>query len=165
MIRMIWAEARGGVIGAGGAIPWRVPGEQRIFKDRTAGATVVMGRRTWESLPRRPLPGRRNVVLTSNRSWAADGAVVVHSPGGVRLDDVWVIGGGQVYAVFLPYAGHIVRTRIDLAVPGDSFAPVLGGDWLVTGRAAHEAPTGVTYVVEDLVRCAPVLADRPPVPS
>jgi dihydrofolate reductase len=149
---MIWAEAAGRVIGAGATIPWRVPGEQRIFKERTAGSTVVMGRATWDSLPTRPLPGRRNVVLTRDPSWAAPGATVAHTLADVGQDDFWVMGGAQIYAAFLPSAGHIVRTRIDLTVPGDTFAPELGDDWEVTGTAEFEAPTGVSYVVEDLRR-------------
>ncbi|KUL35960.1 dihydrofolate reductase [Actinoplanes awajinensis] len=149
---MIWAEARNRVIGAGGEIPWRVPGEQQIFKERTMGATIVMGRSTWESLPRRPLPGRRNVVLTRDRSWAAEGAQVVHDPDLIVEDDFWVIGGAAVYAAFLPRARHLVRTTIDLDVPGDTFAPELGPEWAVTAGAEWRTATnGVRFIVEDLV--------------
>jgi dihydrofolate reductase len=155
MIHMIWAEAHGRVIGAGNTIPWRVPGEQRIFKERTTGAAVVMGRATWDSLPLKPLPGRENIVLTRDPSWSAPGATVVHSLDDVKQDDFWVMGGAEVYDAFLPRAGHIVRTRIDLAVAGDTFAPELGDDWEVTDSAGFEASTGVTYVVEDLRRRGP----------
>ena len=155
MIHMIWAEAHGRVIGAGNTIPWRVPGEQRIFKERTTGAAVVMGRLTWDSLPLKPLPGRENIVLTRNLSWEAPGATVAHSLDDVKHDDFWVMGGAEVYAAFLPHAEHIVRTRIGLEVPGDSFAPELGDDWEVTGAVEHEASTGVTYVVEDLRKRGP----------
>jgi dihydrofolate reductase len=155
MIHMIWAEAHGRVIGAGNTIPWRVPGEQRIFKERTTGAAVVMGRATWDSLPLKPLPGRENIVLTRDPSWSAPGATVVHSPDDVKEGDFWVMGGAEVYTVFLPRAGHIVRTRVDLEVPGDTFAPELGDDWEITGTVEHEASTGVTYVVEDLRRRGP----------
>lgn len=154
-IHMIWAEARGRVIGAGDTIPWRVPGEQRIFKERTTGSTVVMGRATWDSLPVKPLPGRDNVVLTRSADWAAPGATVIHSLDEVG-DDVWVMGGGEIYAALLPRAGHIVRTRIDLTVDGDTFAPELGDDWAVTeSTGVITAPNGVRYVVEDLRRTAP----------
>src|SRR5690349_19645545 len=122
-IHLIWAEARGGVIGANGGIPWRVPGEQVTFRERTMGATVVMGRATWDSLPERvrPLPGRRNVVLTRQPRWAAEGAEVYGSVAELlRIhDDFWGMGGAAVYTALLPHAGHIVRTRIDLAVEGD----------------------------------------------
>lgn len=153
-IHMIWAEARNRVIGAENSIPWRVPGEQSVFKERTAGATVVMGRATWDSLPRKPLPGRENVVLTRSREWAAPGATVAHSFD-VGAAELWVMGGGEIYAAFLPRATHIVRTRIDLDVPGDTFAPELGDEWVVTESRTVTASNGVSYVVEDLTRTAP----------
>ncbi|MBB4760568.1 dihydrofolate reductase [Amorphoplanes digitatis] len=156
-VHLIWAEARGGVIGANGGIPWHLPGEQKIFKERTMGSTVVMGRATWDSLPERfrPLPGRRNVVLTRQPGWRAEGAEVFGSVDDLLKvhDDFWVMGGGAIYAAFLPMAGHIVRTRIDLDVEGDTFAPRLGPEWRVTAGAGAEAPgTGVRYTVEDLTR-------------
>ncbi|MEU4159908.1 dihydrofolate reductase [Actinoplanes sp. NPDC026670] len=155
-IHMIWAEARGRVIGAGATIPWRVPGEQRTFKERTMGAAVVMGRATWDSLPRRPLPGRENIVLTRSRDWSAPGATVAHSLDEVKADDFWVMGGGEVYAAFLPRAGHIVRTRIELDVTGDVLAPELGDDWVVTESSGTiTAENGVSYVIEDLRRRDP----------
>ena len=127
-VHLIWAEGRGGVIGADGGIPWRIPGEQAMFKQRTMGSTVVMGRATWESLPARfrPLPGRRNVVLTRR---AIEGVETAASVDEVlaRHDDFWVMGGGEVYAAFLPYATHVVRTEIDLDIAGDTFAPALDG--------------------------------------
>jgi dihydrofolate reductase len=151
---MIWAEARDGVIGSAGTIPWRLPGEQAMFKERTMGATIVMGRATWESLPRRPLPGRRNVVLTRDASYAAPGAAVVHSIDEVdSAEDVWVIGGEAIYALFLPKADHILRTRIDLDVAGDTRAPALGSEWVVTITTGWQtAPNGLRYVTEELTR-------------
>ncbi len=154
-IHLIWAEAAAGVIGAKGDIPWRVPGEQQIFKERTMGASVVMGRATWESLPERfrPLPGRRNVVLTRQPGWAAEGAEVFGSVGELLRvhGDFWVMGGAAVYTALLPYAGHIVRTRIDLAVEGDTFAPRLGPEWQLTaGADTLTSDTGVNYTVEEL---------------
>jgi dihydrofolate reductase len=132
-VRMIWAEAKDRVIGADGGIPWQIPGEQAEFRRRTTGSTVVMGRGTWDSLPPRfrPLPGRRNVVLTRDKQWSAPGAETAGSVDEVLAagGDVWVIGGAGVYEAFLPYADLIVRTEIDLSVPGDTFAPVLGDDW------------------------------------
>ena len=153
-VPLIWAEARNGVIGAGGGIPWRVPGEQAMFKQCTMGSTVVMGRRTWESLPARvrPLPGRHNVVLTRS---SIDGVETAGSIDEVlaRYDDFWVIGGEEVYAAFLPHATHIVRTEIDLDVEGDAFAPAVDGGipgewhisdngvrWRVVEHSRAEAP-------------------------
>ncbi len=152
---MIWAQARNGVIGAAGDIPWRIPGEQRTFKERTTGSTVVMGRATWDSLPERfrPLPGRRNVVLTRARGWTAPGAVVAHSPEEIVEDDFWVMGGGEVYAAFLPRAAHLVRTTIDFDAEGDTFAPEIGSDWVISSSTGWiTAGTGARYRIDDLVR-------------
>ncbi|MEU4420404.1 dihydrofolate reductase [Actinoplanes sp. NPDC024001] len=152
-VHMIWAQARNGVIGANGSIPWRLPGEQRMFKERTMGATVVMGRATWDSLPERvrPLPGRRNVVLTRDPRWTAEGAVVAHAVGEVADDDFWVMGGAEIYRAFLPRAGHIVRTTVDLEVAGDTYAPELGPEWIVTDSSGWlTTPDGQRYLIEDL---------------
>ena len=154
-VHMIWAQARNGVIGADGGIPWRLPGEQRMFKERTMGSAVVMGRATWDSLPDRvrPLPGRRNIVLTRDPAWTAEGAQVAHSPDEVVLDDFWVIGGAAVYAAFLPRAGHLVRTTVDLDVDGDTYAPALDPTWTVTATSGWlTGPDGTRYRVEDLSR-------------
>jgi dihydrofolate reductase len=153
---MIWAEARGRVIGADGAIPWRIPGEQAVFKQRTMGSTVVMGRSTWESLPPRfrPLPGRRNVVLTRDPSFTAEGAETAGSVDEVlrRFDDVWIMGGAGVYAAFLPYAELVVRTEIDLAVAGDTFAPELGPGWQARPGDWQIPESGPRYRVVEHVR-------------
>ena len=137
-LRMVWAQADGGVIGAGGALPWRLPEDLRLFRALTLGATVVMGRRTWESLPAavRPLPGRRNVVLSSTLDPAEAGVEVLRSVDDVlALDgDVWIIGGGAVYAAFLPHASEVVVTEVDARVPGDTWAPELGAVWATAGR-------------------------------
>jgi dihydrofolate reductase len=155
-IHMIWAEAREHVIGARGGIPWRIPGEQAMFKQRTLGSTVVMGRATWESLPERvrPLPGRLNVVLTSRPLGGVPTAASIDEVLAAH-DDFWVMGGGAIYAAFLPHATHIVRTEVDLEVPGDTYAPDLGdwpgipGEWQITD-------TGVRWrVVEHLRAEAP----------
>lgn len=155
-VHMIWAEAHDRVIGAAGAIPWRLPEDQRMFRERTGGATVVMGRATWDSLPARfrPLPGRRNVVLTRDPAWSAEGAEVVHDVAAVDLGgEVWIIGGAAVYAAFLPVTEHILRTRVDLAVPGDTRAPELGAEWAVTGSSGwRTSESGLRFVVEDLAR-------------
>lgn len=156
---MIWAEARDRVIGAGGSIPWHLPGEQAMFKERTMGAAVVMGRATWDSLPERvrPLPGRRNVVLTCDPAWEAPGAEVAHAVHAVDLSgEVWVMGGAAVYEAFLPVATHIVRTRIDLEVDGDTRAPALGESWAVSSDSGWQtASNGLRHIVEELYRAKP----------
>jgi len=138
MLRMVWAQATGGVIGADGALPWHLPEDLRLFRALTLGSTVVMGRRTWTSLPARvrPLPGRRNVVLSSTLDPVTPGAEVARSVDDVlALDgDVWVIGGGEVYTALLPHAGEVVVTEVDAQLPGDTWAPALGPDWAPGAR-------------------------------
>ena len=139
---MIWAQARNGVIGGENSIPWRLPEDQRRFKDLTAGGAVIMGRRTWDSLPERfrPLPMRQNIVLTRSTGWAADGADIASSPAAAlaraTTSPVWVIGGGEVYARFLPFATRLEVTELDLAVEGDTVAPVIDESWRVTSASA-----------------------------
>ena len=140
MVALIWAQSSNGVIGRDGGLPWRLPEDQQLFKRLTMGATVVMGRVTWESLPAsvRPLPGRRNVVLTGDPTWHAEGVVVAGSLDTALADagdtDVWVIGGATVYAEALPRADRVVRTDIDLEVDGDARAPVLDEQWRIVSR-------------------------------
>ncbi|MFL6095727.1 MAG: dihydrofolate reductase [Blastococcus sp.] len=159
-VGLVWAEARGGIIGADGELPWHLPEDLALFKRLTMGTTVVMGRRTWESLPERfrPLPGRTNVVLTSDPTWSADGA---HRAGAVdevldRHDPLWVIGGGAVYAAFLPHADRLVVTEVDLRVDGDTWAPTLGTDWQLIDRTPDEgwaeSATGLGYAVSEYAR-------------
>ena len=113
MIGLIWAQARGGVIGDGGGIPWHIPEDMKFFRETTAGGTVLMGRRTWDSLPPRfrPLPGRTNIVVTRDRSWRADGAVVQHDLA-LPEGDVWVMGGGEIYAAVIDSADVIAVTEV-----------------------------------------------------
>ena len=137
-LRMVWAQADGGVIGVDGALPWHLPEDLRLFRALTLDSTVVMGRRTWESLPPRfrPLPGRRNVVLSSTLDPAEPGAEVVRSLDDVlALDgDAWVIGGGALYRAVLPHAAEAVVTEVDVALPGDTWAPELDADWVRVRR-------------------------------
>jgi dihydrofolate reductase len=164
VLGLVWAQARGGVIGADGRLPWYLPEDLRLFRELTTGSTVVMGRRTWESLPERfrPLPGRRNVVLTTDLSWAADGAeragdvaqVLAHDDAG----DLWVIGGGRVYAAFLPHADRVVVTDVDTEVEGDTWAPALGPGWTrvwrTPGTGWATSTTGLRYAVSEYARAS-----------
>ena len=161
-VRLVWAQSSGGVLGMDGRLPWHLPEDLRRFRELTLGSTVVMGRRTWESLPSRfrPLPGRRNVVLTTDPAWAAEGAEPVASVGEALAlgGDLWVIGGASVYAAFLPYAQEVVRTEIDAEFPGDTWAPVLDATWRAAGREpehgwAHSS-AGLPYAVSRFVRTA-----------
>jgi len=166
MVGLVWAQAAGGVIGADGALPWHLPEDLRLFRTLTTGSTVVMGRRTWESLPDRfrPLPGRTNVVLTTDPSWSADGA---RRAGSVEEalavgGDLWVMGGGRVYAAFLPHADRLVVTEVDTRVDGDTWAPVPGPEWRRITRDPAEgwstSTTGLRYAVSEYRREAALAA-------
>ncbi|MGZ4632197.1 MAG: dihydrofolate reductase [Actinomycetes bacterium] len=142
-VGLIWAQAANGVIGADGALPWHLPEDLARFRELTTGSTVLMGRQTWESLPdrARPLPGRRNVVLTRQRGWSAEGAVVAHSLAEALRDaladpaaDVWVIGGGSVYRAALAHADRVEVTELRDSFEGDVHAPRLGSEWRVRRR-------------------------------
>ena len=129
-LALIWAQARDGVIGLGGRMPWHLSEDLAHFKQLTLGSTVVMGRRTWESIePRfRPLVGRRNVVVTRSTSWAAEGAEVAHAVDEALGDpdaDTWVIGGAQLYSATIDRAARLEVTEIDAAFDGDAFAPAI----------------------------------------
>ncbi|MHA7650463.1 dihydrofolate reductase [Mycobacterium sp. ML4] len=134
-VGLVWAQSTSGVIGRGGDIPWRVPEDLARFKKITMGHTVVMGRLTWESLPPRfrPLPGRRNVVLSRQAGFRADGAEVVGSLDQALTEPrAWVIGGGQIYALALPQASRCEVTEVDIDLPRDdedALAPVLDETW------------------------------------
>lgn len=142
---LIWAQSPSGVIGRAGGIPWRLPEDQARFKELTLGHTVVMGRLTWESLPSkvRPLPSRRNVVVTRQADYVAEGATVAGSLDEALTDnETWVIGGERIYALALPIATRCEVTEVEVDLPrddGDAVAPVLDeawvgveGDWMVS---------------------------------
>ena len=148
-VGLIWAEARGGVIGAEGGMPWHIPEDMAHFKDITLGAPVIMGRKTWDSLPERfrPLEGRENVVITRRQDWSADGARRAASVAeAVRgLDAVWMIGGAEIYAQVIGDADRLEVTEIDLDVAGDAFAPDKTGWRLVSEGDWQTSRTGIRY--------------------
>jgi dihydrofolate reductase len=127
MISMIAAYARHRVIGMNGAVPWRLPADSRYFQRTTMGHTVVMGRKTFDSINQQPLPKRRNVVITNSSTFTAPGVEIVHSAQDVlALDDpgeVFIIGGSYIYQLFLERADRLYITTIDLEVEGDTFFP------------------------------------------
>jgi len=149
---LVAAVARNGVIGDGPDIPWRLPGEQRLFKGLTWGHTLVMGRTTYDSIGR-PLPGRTTIVLTRSPDWGADGVLVAHDlPAALALADtlegeVMVAGGGQVYAAALAYADEQVISEVDLEPAGDAFYPAFDrAEWTETAREHHEGYDRVVLV-------------------
>jgi dihydrofolate reductase len=148
---VIWAQSRTGVIGRDGQMPWHLPEDARYFREVTTGHAVIMGRRTWESLPEqfRPLPHRRNIVISGQRRLRLQGAEVVHSlPEAVALvgdDTAWVIGGGQVYATALGLATLVDVTLLDIDVPGDVHAPPLVGWHREAEGEWQTSTTGVRF--------------------
>ncbi|MEG9249122.1 dihydrofolate reductase [Arthrobacter sp. Soc17.1.1.1] len=158
VVGMIWAQTESGVIGRDGGIPWHVPEDMAHFKATTTGHPVIMGRRTWESFPSksRPLPDRTNIVVS--RSGAdLPGAVVVGSldaafeaaqaaPGS---EEIWVIGGGRVYADAMERANAVLVTVVESDAQGDTVAPPLGTDWALAALTPEsgwlESSTGTRY--------------------
>ena len=158
MTALIWAQSTSGVIGRDGGIPWRVPEDMARFKELTMGHTVVMGRLTWESLPPRlrPLPGRRNVVVSRNPDYQAEGAdVVTGIAEAVRDPRAWVIGGAEIYHLALPAATRceITEVEIDLRLDDDdALAPVLDQSWIGTSTPWHDSSSGLRYRFLSFVR-------------
>jgi dihydrofolate reductase len=150
-VGLIWAQSTSGVIGRDGGIPWRLPEDQARFKQLTMGHTVVMGRLTWESLPAkvRPLPGRRNVVITRQAEYVADGAdVVTMLEDALTGDESWVIGGEQIYALALPIATRCEVTEVEIELPrqdADAVAPVIDDLWAGTTGEWLISSSGLRY--------------------
>ncbi len=134
-LALIAAQASNRVIGVNNQMPWHVPEDFKYFKRVTMGKPVLMGRKTFESIGR-PLPGRKNIVITRQSSWTADGVVVCHSLAeAVSLaeqetpEEIMIIGGAQIYEEALPLVDTIYLTRIDRAFDGDAWFPVITGQW------------------------------------
>jgi len=144
MISIIVAASTNNVIGVGGDLPWKLSDDLRRFKRLTMGKPIVMGRRTWESIGR-PLPGRQNIVLTRRTGYDAAGCDVVASPaealdaaGGA--DEIMIIGGSQIYALFLPKASRLYMTRVDAEIDGDADFPEIDErEWRLVDSEAHQA--------------------------
>ncbi len=139
MITFHLARASNGVIGRDGQLPWRLPADLKRFKAQTMGKPMIMGRKTFESFPR-PLPGRRHIVLTRG-DWTADGAEVARSADGALAlagDDVAVIGGAEIFGLFLVHADHIELTEIHAEPDGDAVVPAFEG-WTEVAREDHPA--------------------------
>jgi dihydrofolate reductase len=143
-VTLVVARARNGVIGRDGTLPWRIAADLKRFKRLTMGSVMVMGRKTFDSLPGL-LPGRRHVVLTRDRSWSATGAEVAHSVnealGLAAGEPVSIIGGAEIFELFLPLADRIELTDVHADIPGDTFMPDPrgAGGWRETGYEEHPA--------------------------
>jgi dihydrofolate reductase len=143
-----------GVIGRAGDLPWRLKSDLAHFRELTLGKPVIMGRKTWDSLPRRPLPGRVNIVLTRDGAFSPPGAVVCEDFSQAvqiareqaaedRVAEVCVIGGAALFEIALPRARRIYLTEVDASPPGDVvFPPFDEGDWTEVHREAFPAGEG-----------------------
>jgi dihydrofolate reductase len=152
MLSVIAAVARNGVIGKDNALPWHLPADLKHFKALTSGHTVIMGRKTWESLPEkfRPLPGRQNIVVTRNAGYVATGASVVTSLADAMAaatdPEAFVIGGAELYQAALPLADRLQLTEIDMDYEGDTRFPALDpAQWRETARDAQRDEAGLGY--------------------
>ena len=150
-ITLVVATAQNGCIGVNNDMPWHIPEDFAFFKAYTSGKPVVMGRKTWESLPKKPLPNRRNVVITRQQGYVAEGAEVVHDlqaamAACVDAPEIIIMGGAQIYAEAMPLATDLRITEVDLHVDGDAFFPVLEpSQWQEVERSRHVSAKGIGY--------------------
>ena len=151
-INMIFARAENGVIGKDNTIPWHLPEDLARFKQLTQGHPVIMGRKTWDSIPPRfrPLPGRKNLVITRQKNWSADGAFAASSLDEAialcgEAAEVWVIGGAQIYAEAEVRAVRVEVTEIAQYFEGDAYAPTLDSNWTENARESHVSKNGLAY--------------------
>lgn len=154
-IVLVLAVAENGVIGKDGGIPWHISDDLKRFKALTLGHTVVMGRKTWDSLPKKPLPGRVNVVVTRQKDWHADGAVMASSLGQATSGTsgtVMIIGGAEIYERALPLASRIELTEVHRAFDGDAHFAFDRKNWRETAREDHVTPDGLRYSYVTLVK-------------
>ena len=158
-LKLILARAANGVIGRNNTLPWHLPEDMAHFKRLTMGCPVIMGRKTWESLPPRfrPLPGRQNIVLTRQDDWQAPGAVRAESVLQAMAlcppdSTAWIIGGAEVYAQALPLADQAEITEIEADYEGDAFAPQFDPQWRETARERHVSYTGLKFSFVTYIR-------------
>jgi len=161
VLALIVAVAENGVIGKGGNLPWRIPEDMRWFKEKTLGKPCIMGRKTWESLPKKPLTGRTNIVVTRGESFTAEGAIVAptldHALAaalGEGPGEIMIIGGAEIYRATLPKADRIYLTRVHSEFEGDAFFPKIDRDeWVetVVGEypSSPERPIGYSFIILD----------------
>jgi len=150
MISLVVAMAENHVIGINNTLPWHLPEDLKHFKAMTLGKPVVMGRKTWDSIGR-PLPGRRNIVVTRNADWSADGAEVAHSLEAALalagdVEEICVIGGAELYRQAIDAADRLLVTEVGLTVAGDAFFPVIDRSrWQETARESNQREDGLSY--------------------
>ena len=154
-ISLIVAASSNGVIGDGGQLPWHLPDDLRNFKRLTTGKAVIMGRKTHESIGR-PLPERRNIVMTRSEGYIADGCEVVTSADAAialvgDVEEAMVIGGGEIYLAFLPVADRVYLTRVHAEIEGDTrFPPLEDAAWQLVSTQSHAADAEHAYAFDFL---------------
>lgn len=160
-IVLVLARADNGVIGAAGAIPWRIADDLKRFKALTMGRPIVMGRKTWESFPKRPLLGRTNIVITRDTHFRAEGAIVVHSLEDALArarteapDAIAIVGGAEIYRAALPLATRIELTEVHIDATGETVMPPFDASWREIAREEHATAEGRRYSYVTLVRAA-----------
>lgn len=159
-LKLIYAQSKNGIIGDKGKLPWHLPEDLKHFKEQTNGCPVIMGRKTWDSLPfgSRPLPGRLNIVLSNTPRHALNlinqGATIANSMAHAlticernRAEVGWVIGGSEILKLAMPYADEAIVTYIDLECSGDTVAPSLRVGWIETRGTNHKSATGINYSI------------------
>ena len=154
-ITLVLAMADNGVIGKDSAIPWHISDDLKRFKTLTMGKTIVMGRKTWDSLPKKPLPGRINVVMTRQKDWQAQGAVTaLYMDDTIKKTsgDIMVIGGAEIYRAALPLATRIELTEVHRDFDGDAVFAFDRSVWREIARERHQTPEGLAYSYVTLVR-------------
>lgn len=165
-INLIYARARNGVIGRNNTLPWHLSEDLAHFKRLTAGCPVVMGRKTWDSLPARfrPLPGRHNLVVTRQGDWQADGATRTSSlqqalAACAALQpapaEVWITGGAELYALATPLAHRAIVTELADDFEGDTYAPQLGTGWIETERESRVGNNGMQFAFVTYINTKP----------
>ncbi len=161
-IAFVVAVSRNGVIGRDGGLPWHISTDLKRFKAITMGKPLIMGRKTWDSLPKKPLPGRPNIVITRQKNFRAQGASVVSDVSSAlaaagQVEEVCVIGGGEIFDMFLLQTERVYLTEVDLEVEGDTFFPPLDpAQWTETAREIHPqgAHDSASFVLRVLDRNA-----------
>lgn len=149
-LSLIVAYAQNRVIGRDNTLPWKLPSDLAHFKRTTLGHPIIMGRKTWESLGR-PLPGRRNIVISRDANYPAQGAECVTSLAQAiaavqDLEEAFVIGGAQIYQEALPFAQQVIATEVQESLEGDAFfAPLDKAQWIEASRQSHPTENGLRF--------------------
>lgn len=156
-LSLIVAYAQNNVIGRDNTLPWKLPSDLAHFKRTTLGHPIIMGRKTWESLGR-PLPGRRNIVISRNPNYEAAGAQCVTTlalaiEAVQDAEQAFVIGGAQIYQEALPFAQQVIATEVQARIEGDAFfAPLDKRQWTEISRTSHSPENGLSFDVVEYVR-------------